>query len=103
MSKTNSRTRVWALSKLINVKDGVGELFNQSSFNSLTGHNFDQNRDFVFIMCGDEAAAGDPGTFTTPSYNIKNGCIYFWCIGSAINQNNKTGTVRVNTLVVSSY
>lgn len=101
---SGSNMRIWAVSKVMNMQDGVLAIFDDSSFKSLTGHSFDQDRDFVFVMNGDEGSAGSggsPGTYTTPSYEVNTKGVFVWGIGPDGNPNHKTGIVRVNIVVIS--
>lgn len=86
--------------------NGVATLFDASSFTSLTGHAFDNNKDFMFVMNGDETSAGtngEPGTFTTVNYNSNNGGAFIWGMNPNGTANKKSGIVRANILVVSIY
>ena len=103
-SRSGSSLKVWVLSKVVNAGDGTVVVFDNTTFKALTGHTFNQAKDFVFLMNGDESAAGvnSPGTYTTPSYNLSNGGIFVWVIGPDIAPNKKNGPVKLNILVLST-
>lgn len=106
MSKQGSKMRAWALSKVVNMQNGTATIFDASSFTSLTGHAIDNNKDFIFVMNGDETSAGTngaPGSFTTVNFNSDNGGAFIWGSNPSGTANNKTGVVRANILVVSIY
>lgn len=96
--------RIYAISKVMNMQNGVLAIFDDSSFKSLTGHSFDQDHDFVYVMNGDEKSAGtggSHGTYMTPSYDVDSKSIFIWGVGPDGNPNHKSGMVRVNIVVVS--
>lgn len=86
------------------MSNGIGILYDNTTFRQLTGHTFRQDKDFVFLMNGDEDAStpgsDKQGTFTTPSYDPGTGDIFTWSITSQMEPGYKNGAVRFNILVV---
>lgn len=101
---TESQLRAWVVSKTAVAGAGTAVVFSDEQFRQLTGHSFERETDFVYLMNGNEMAAGvnGPGTFTTPSYNMDEKTIFTWTIGSNGANNGRNGTVRMNILVVST-
>lgn len=103
-SRSGSNVQLFAESKVVTMSNGVGIIYDNTTFQQLTGHTFRQNRDFVFPMNGDEDAStpegGKQGTFTTPGYDPGTGGIFTWSMTSQMEPGYKNGAVRFNLLVV---